>query len=399
MATSQKFFDVAVIGGGPAGTIAACKLSSQGYKVILFEKANPPRYKTCGGGVVKRVAELLDTEIRSEFENEFYSVEVFDHQADFHHLVTRSYPLVYMCTRENFDNALLRKAETAGTVIMKNCEVLNFSVNNESVLIETANGNYSAEFIIGADGAQGISAKKSGLKIHKKNLPALEYEVSVSKTDLEKFPTARFDFGVVPGGYTWVFPKRNHLSIGLGIFATNNRTDKVNKYINDYILKLKLNRIENIEKHGFYIPVSLAKNKLSLNRIFLAGDAAALADPLTAEGISSAIFSGQFAAEAIIEGKGDTERSSYLYNQKVEENLWKELKGSLFFNKVFYSYDNIRAFLMKHYGIKLSEIIADIISNQRKYSSLLKNPVNYFKLVKHYFPNTRQENIFYPEHV
>jgi geranylgeranyl reductase family protein len=398
MIRSQEFFDATVIGGGPAGSIAASKLSSHGYKVILFEKANPPRYKTCGGGIVKRVAELLDPEIRSEFENEFYSVEVFDHQAGFHHFVTRNYPLVYMSMRENFDNALLKKAESSGTKILRNCEVQNVSINNESVLIETTKGNYSAGFLIAADGAQGISTKKSGLRIHKKNLPAIEYEVSVSKTDMEKFPTARFDFGIVPGGYAWVFPKRNHLSIGLGIFATNNRTEKLNKYFNDYILKLKLNKIENIEKHGFYIPVSLSKNKLSTNRIFLAGDAAALADPLTAEGISSAIFSGQFAAEAIIEGEGDVEKSSYLYNQKIEENLWKELKGSLFLNKVFYSYDNIRAFLMKTYGIKLSEIIADIISGERKYSNLLKNPANYFKLVKHYFSHSHQD-IFYPEHI
>ena len=399
MTTSKKLFDVAVIGGGPAGSIAAHKLSSNGYRVILFEKANPPRYKTCGGGIVKRVADLLDTEICSEFENEFYSIDVFDHQSDFHHLVTRNYPLVYMSMRENFDNALLREAESNGTTIKENCEVLDIKINSDSVLIETVKGNYRAEFLVAADGAQGISAKKSGLKIHKKNLPALEYEVSISNTDMKRFSTARFDFGVVPGGYAWVFPKRNHISIGLGIFATNNRTENINKYVNDYISKLGLNNIENIQKHGFYIPVSLSQNKLSSNRIFLVGDAAALADPLTAEGISSAIFSGKFAAEAIIEGKGDVEKSSYLYNKKIEENLWKELKGSLFLNKVFYSYDNIRAFLMKHYGIKLSEIIADIISNQRKYSGLLKNPANYLKLVRHYFSHTRKENIFYPEHV
>ena len=77
MTTSKKLFDVAVIGGGPAGSIAAHKLSSNGYRVILFEKANPPRYKTCGGGIVKRVADLLDTEICSEFENEFYSIDVY----------------------------------------------------------------------------------------------------------------------------------------------------------------------------------------------------------------------------------------------------------------------------------------------------------------------------------
>ena len=394
--SSNNHFDVAIIGSGPAGSIAAQKLSSNGLKVILFEKANPPRYKTCGGGIVSRVAQYLPSDISLVFEKEFHQIEINDHKANFYYNVKRNYPLVYMTMRRDFDYKLLDNAKTSGTQVMEKCEVYDLIINTESILLKTALGEFKAAFVIGADGAQGITLKKSGLRIRKKNLPALECEIYVSDKELEKFSKLRFDFGFIPGGYAWVFPKKDHLSVGLGAFSFQDKNINLNSYFTNYMKHLNFKKIINIERHGFYIPVSINRNILTKNRILLTGDAAALADPVTAEGITSAVLSGHLAAESVIEGNLNKEMISSLYNQKIEENFYSELKAALFLSKVFYNYDSFRAFLMKRYGIKFCESIADVISGKKKYHDFIKNPFNYLKLAKYYFSSTSET--LKPEH-
>lgn len=165
---SNNCYDVAVIGSGPAGSIAAQKLSSNGLRVILFEKANPPRYKTCGGGVVKRVVQFLPQDIFSVFEKEFHQIEINDHQADFYYKLKRNFPIVYVTMRKNFDYKLLEFAKSSGTFVLGNCEVYDLTTDNETVHLKTAKGEFKSAFVIGADGAQGITLKRSGLKIRKK---------------------------------------------------------------------------------------------------------------------------------------------------------------------------------------------------------------------------------------
>jgi geranylgeranyl reductase family protein len=389
-------FDVAIIGSGPAGSVAAQKLSSSGLKVILFEKADPPRYKTCGGGIVSRAVQYLPSNISSVFEKEFHHIEINDHQANFSYNVKRNHPMIYMTMRRDFDYALLEKAKSLGTKVMEKCEVYDLHTNNEYILLKTAKGEFKAAFVIGADGAQGITLKKSGLKIKKKNLPALECEIYLSEKDLERFSKARFDFGFIPGGYAWVFPKKDHLSVGLGAFTLGEKTTNLNSYFTNYLKHLDFKKIINIEKHGFYIPVSTGRNICTKNRILLTGDAAALADPVTAEGITSAILSGLLASESVIEGNLNQESVAFHYNQKIEKNFSHDLIAGIFLSKAFYNYDKLRVFLMKRYGVKFCEIIADIISGEKRYSNLIKNPFNYLKLIKYYF-NQTQETLK-PEH-
>ena len=383
--SSDHFYEAAVIGSGPAGSIAAHKLSSNGLKVILFEKAKLPRYKTCGGGIVHRAVKYLPAGISSIFEKQFNQISIHDHQAGFHYEVKRNSPLVYMTMRDNFDFALLEKAKSSGTQVLEQCEVYDLVTTNEYVILKTKKRDFKALFVIGADGAQGITLKKSGLKIKRKNFPALECEVFIPSGDLQKFSTLRFDFGFIPGGYAWVFPKNDHLSIGLGVFALRQLKINLNLYFNNYLNLLGLNKIRSIEKHGFYIPVSLGKNIIANNRILLAGDAAALADPVTAEGITSAVLSGHLSAEAIIEGNLNYKIVHLLYQKKIFENIYSELNAELLLSRAYYNYSRLRVFLIKKYGEKFCELISDVISGEKKYSRLMKNPFNYIKLVKYYF--------------
>jgi geranylgeranyl reductase family protein len=398
MVIPNNKFDVAVIGSGPAGSAAAASLSSAGLKILLIDQSVFPRYKTCGGGIINRLLKILPEGISNIFEKQFTNVEIFDHGAGFHYQIKRNYPLVSMTMREDFDFALRENTRTAGTTVIDNCELTGIVLNNRSVQVNTSKGDYSAEYLIAADGAQGLTSKKAGININKVNMPAVEYEVRVHEKDYIKYSSSvRFDFGILPGGYAWVFPKKNHLSIGLGHFRLNNNHSNLNKSLNDYLKKLNLTDIKSSEKHGFTIPISYTRNILAKGRVLLTGDAAALADPLIAEGITHAFMSGRFAAEAIIESNMNGSLVSEIYNKKIEQNIWPEIKGALILNKAFYGHPRLRVFLVKTYGIKFSDLMADVISGKKKYSELMKNPVNYLKLIKHYFYKTPNGKILKPE--
>ena len=113
----------------------------------------------------------------------------------------------------------------------------------------------------------------------------------------------------------------------------------------------------------------------------LVGDAAGLADPITAEGISYAIESGKYAAEAIIIGGDKKEIVIKIYKRNVKKIII-ELKYAKILSFFIYTSPTIRSFVFKRYGKKLSELMADVITGRKKYSKLLKDPLNYLKLFK-----------------
>jgi len=112
-----------------------------------------------------------------------------------------------------------------------------------------------------------------------------------------------FDFSPIPGGYGWLFPKGDHVNIGVGAFAPNDSPDQL-KIVTRTLLAAYTQR-----KLGVTLPKEVTGQHLGMGghlyvpcgRVLLTGDAAGLVDPLTGEGIHSAIVSGQAAAAAILE--------------------------------------------------------------------------------------------------
>src|SRR5690606_30698488 len=101
--------------------------------------------------------------------------------------------------------------------------------------------------------------------------------------------------------------------------------------------------------------------------VFLVGDAAGFADPITAEGISNSIYSGLLAAEAIAESSMNVEQAGVVYNKKLEEKLVPELKTGLLLAKFLYSQPKLRNLFMKKYGNHYFESMTDVFMGKRSY--------------------------------
>jgi geranylgeranyl reductase family protein len=378
----MKIFDVAVIGSGPAGASAALKLAENNLSVVIIEKATLPRYKTCGGGFAFRGRREMPFDISSVVEREFYKLDVYFDKVGAHFSPERKDPIISMVMRADFDNLLVEKAKEAGVIVLDNHK-LNDITFNESTILHTSQGDIKTKFIIAADGALSPTAKLAGWKETRYLIPALEYEVEVSSEDFERLSQqVRLDFDAVPLGYGWSFPKKNHLSIGV---ASARRT-KINlkKYYREYIETLGIKEIVSESFHGFQIPLTTRTDGFVRKNVFLVGDAAGFADPISAEGISNAITSGRLAAESIIEGELNSEKSETLYTQKLEKSLLPELKMGVYLSKLFYENERARNFLIKRYGPRVCEGMTDILMGNRVYPHDLKKKIKE-KLLKSIF--------------
>jgi geranylgeranyl reductase family protein len=362
----MRLFDVAIIGSGPAGASAAMKLAERGISTVIIEKEILPRYKTCGGGFAYRGRSKMPFDVSEVVEKEFFRVDAFFKKSGVHVFSERSAPVISMVMRDDFDKFLVDKAKEKGITLLENHKLKDITFE-ENIVLHTSQGVINTKFVIAADGALSATAKLTGWEETRLLIPALEYEVEVHKEDFERLSkSVRLDFDVIPMGYGWSFPKKNHLSIGLASFRKVKVDFKqlYREYLKD---TLGIKEVISEKMHGFQIPVSPRTDGFVKKNVFLVGDAAGFADPLTAEGISNAIFSGIMAAESIIEGNLDSELSAEIYTTKLNETLIPELKTGLRLSKLFYENEKIRNFLIKKYGDKICEIMTQILMGERTY--------------------------------
>jgi flavin-dependent dehydrogenase len=285
-----------------------------------------------------------------------------------------------MTMRADLDALLARQAMEAGARLVESCPVKNVTMSDEAVEISTSRGNFRAKFIIAADGVHSVTAKSLGWSALPLLAPALEYEVHLSPEDFSRFnKIPRFDFNAIDAGYAWVFPKRAHLSVG--ILSTRRVCTNLQTKLFDYMELLGITRIQSIERHGYLIPLAPRREPLARGRALLVGDAAGLADPITAEGISFAIESGQIAAAALAECRLDAKTVSGRYQFIMEEKILGELRAGRRLAYFLYNLPRLRYWAFRFRGQRLSDFVADVVMGKRTYRSALKNPLSYLKMI------------------
>jgi len=378
-------YDAAVAGSGPAGCAAALGLARAGARVVILEKENLPRYKTCGGGIVARALALLPIDPAIVVERAFRRVEMSIPSADLRLRAERSAPIVSMTMRRELDNALLAQALEAGAELIPGHALEGALLERAAVTLRSGRLKLRARFAIAADGAASRLARVAGWPLHAALAPALEWEIwPGSGSGTELFSRARFEFDTPRDGYAWVFPKREHLSAGV-LSTARHRSDgepqKLQAALRGYLERTGLRSVRRIERHGYVIPLAPRAGPPARQRVFLTGDAAGLADPLTAEGISHAWMSGRLCAESLVESAFESPLAEDLYRKKLRRSLLPELRAGAQLARLLYGYPATRNAILQHAGARIVEAVTDVFTGERSYRSLLHDPRTYFKLL------------------
>jgi len=362
-------YDVIVVGTGPAGAVLAYLLAKRGLDVLILERATLPRYKSCGGGVTWKAMQNLPFDASAVFENKAVG-GIVTYAGQQLLKVEVGWPVAWLVMRDRFDHYLVQQAVSAGAHLVEGISVISVEDKGDRVIVVTNQGELQAQLLAGADGVNSIVAHSVGLLPHREVGVALEAELHVAPTSLEiQGSYATFDFGALSGGYGWIFPKRDHLSVGV-FKAIPGKAIGLKKALEKFIASeavLLDPRILHLQGHP--IPLGGRTQTLHKGRVLLVGDAANLADPWMGEGISYAVVSARLAAEQMYYALQSGEIDLSGYTQLINASITPQLLSARLFAKAVYSLPELCSELLSKSPF-MQQMVFDVIRGDRSFKEM-----------------------------
>ncbi len=369
-------FDVIVVGAGPAGATTARHLARSGLKTLLLEKEKIPRYKPCGGGVTAKVARVLDVDFSPTVEDTIEGLSVaYGWRKRFPVQTGRT--LGWCVMRDKFDAVLAEYADKAGAELRDNSPVTRVQLEADGARVQTRREELRAEVVVGADGANGIVARAAGLNKSRRIAAALEAEMDLSSSAVETWRRVwHLDYAAIPGGYGWIFPKAEHLSVGVGTFRPEARLN-LRQVLNRYLAsEPTLQSPTKVKLRGHLLPMGGRGAPAHAPRVMLVGDAAALTDPFTGEGIYAAIKSGAIAAEEIARGFASGNFSFANYSRRVHDEFTRDYRYAWALNQLFYRVPRLAVEALARLTV-LQEATAAVIESDGAYGATFQRVLKY----------------------
>lgn len=369
--------DVLVIGAGPSGSIAARTLAQNNVDVLLIDKKSEiGTPKRCAEGIIKSTLNELDiTPDKRWIAKEITGIEIVSPNKNkiiFDDNTINLPDTGYVLERKVFDKHLVMDAIRLGTKVMIKTKAEHIERTNDGFIV-TANKmgkpiKILTKIIIAADGPESRVGKMVGLKSYTplKNMAScIQYEMA--NINLENKNNVMIHIGTVcPGGYIWIFPKGDDIAnVGLGILKSH--ADKTAKYYLDkFIAETEIfSKAQIVEMNVGGDPIGgLVKQRYSDN-IMIVGDAAGFVDPLTGDGIKTAMLSGKYAgmvASKSIKKQDYSENVLKEYYDLTEEEIGKD------FNK----FNKIKEFLLTMDDNSLNNIVEEISKSKLSEVSVTK---------------------------
>jgi len=367
-----------VVGAGPAGATAARTLAAAGWPVWLLDRSSFPRNKPCGGGISARVLTrfpYLQPALRRITTHTVARLHL--EGPDGHSTVIESDgPAALLIRRVEYDALLVSLAVEAGATLVPGVDVVQARQDAERVELVARDGRrFEGAIVVAADGVNSVIARRLGLNpgwpassvaidmmeetpraalsdvdpstlwvaygydARKAQGSSLNSQGSSLKAQGSESSALKLETSAkrAPEGYAYIFPKRDHVNIGIGYVLSHFRHE-----IDAAPYELQRGLVARLRDRGvvvgesvkqnftpFLIPVGGPLRETGRGRVLLAGDAGGFVNGVTAEGIYYGMVSGELAARAILETGGGVRNLVKHYRRACDYEIGAELRDSV----------------------------------------------------------------------
>ncbi|MFW9910400.1 MAG: NAD(P)/FAD-dependent oxidoreductase [Candidatus Thorarchaeota archaeon] len=390
-------YDIVVVGAGPAGSIAAYETARAGHNTLLLEKFNLPREKPCGGAVMYRGLQIIHGEIPFNLiERPIYGMRFVLPSGDEPEFVSEKLIGITVC-RSKFDEYLARRAEAAGAELLEGARVVDVSTSADYARVKTQDDQeFTSKIIVGADGVNSVVSRALGLRPERKDPYkvglGMESDFYVGADGVMKAMNGNpgiLEIIPVDGrvSYGWVFPKREHLAIGIAGSSVHMHPlrPQFESFLKQMETRLGLS-LKPERRRTYFLGGDGLGSQNVVSRALLIGDAAGFVDPLMGEGIAYAMRSGQFAAHVI-----DRCLKENRFDEKILMNYQRLCNDEFASNFALAAWAGIKgtslaaSMLPRVSGHKLaSDIMAGLARGELGYSDI---PATIFRKLPRELPN------------
>jgi geranylgeranyl reductase family protein len=340
--------EVIVVGGGPAGALAALTLARRGVRVLVLDKKRFPRDKPCGGGirhgVYARFPDLATT-LRTKIAIHEIRRVVMESPAGHAVTASRDTPLYLTMRRTQLDAALLAEARAAGARVRESARVTEIERPRGRLVVRCVDGtSESARIVIGADGVNSVVARAAGLT------PGFADDALAIDT-MEETPLSELSMAD-PGsmyvaygykgrpGYGYVFPKADCVDFGVGYMLPFYKRALAGppyphhaRFLDEVAARGIVRGRSNPDNFKAYrLPLGGPLPRTVADGVLLCGDAGGFVNAYTGEGIYYAMVTGRHAGEVAADALslGDTSvRRLEDYERRWKEEIGDELSDSV----------------------------------------------------------------------
>jgi geranylgeranyl reductase family protein len=399
--------DVLVVGAGPAGATAARVLARAGSRVRLLDRAAFPRNKPCGGGISTRALTRFPDlagelpRISTHAVSRLY-LEGPDGHAT---VIEADRPAALMIRRVEFDALLVSMAKDAGAEIVSGADVVHASEAADRVTLTMRDGReFAAPIVIAADGVHSVVARRLGLNrgwdASAVALDMMEETPRAALRDVDP-STLWVAYGYEPRiadrgartaeGYAYIFPKRDHVNIGVGYVLSHYRES-----VDAAPYELQRTFVARLRERGivegdsvrnnftpFLIPIGGPLREPGRGRVLLAGDAGGFVNGVTAEGIYYAMVTGDLAAQAVAGGAADIPALARRYARACDHEIGPELRDSVAIQRFLFA-DRRRIALVINGANRekvATKLFLEFAAGRRSYRDLRRRLLGRFPLL------------------
>ena len=376
---------ILVVGAGPAGATAARTLAAAGLPVCLLDRSSFPRNKPCGGGISTRVLTRFPYLESALGRITTHTVARLHLEGPDGHstIIESDGPAALMIRRIEYDALLVSLAVEAGATLVPGVDVVQARQDAERVELVARDGRrFEGALVVAADGVNSVIARRLGLnpgwpassvaidmmeetprvtlrdvdpstlwvaygydarKSQGSSLNSQGSSLNSQGSSLKAHSSESSNLKLVtsarraPEGYAYIFPKRDHVNIGIGYVLSHYR-----QAIDAAPYELQRRFVSRLRDRGvvvgdsvkqnftpFLIPVGGPLRETGRGRVLLAGDAGGFVNGFTAEGIYYGMVSGELAARAVLETGNGVSSLVRRYRRAWDYEIGAELRDSV----------------------------------------------------------------------